>query len=127
MRKIWKNCVLFVAIVLICITITACGGSTRINYDLTASDTYATSTIQNIEKDPYKYSGKTIKVRGKLNGSSSYYTLNENASCCNWAFEVKMDNVIPPKSGTNVTITGKCVVEKINGRTSWYVNVSKIN
>ena len=127
MRKFWKKCVLFVVIMLICTMFTACSSSARINYDLTTSDTYATSTIQNIERDPYKYNGKTIKVWGKLKGSSSYYTLNENATCCNWSFELRMGDMSVPKSGTNITITGKCVVEKINGRTSWDVNVSEIN
>ncbi len=109
---------------MMCISLTACGG-VNVKYDLTTSDTMATTIISQIENDPYKYKGKTIKVRGKLQGDSSYYTLNENATCCNWSFEVKMDKVTA-KPGKNITIIGKCVVEKINGYTSWYVDVLEL-
>ena len=129
MTKRLKNYFVMALFLIVGLTFfSACSSSsTRINYDLTASDTYATSMVQNIQNDPYKYSGKTLKVWGKFKGSSSYYTLNENASCCRWSFEVKLDGVTAPDSGDNVTVVGKCIVEKTNGTTSWYLKVNEID
>ena len=71
---------------------------------------------------------KHSKCGGKFKGSSGYYTLNENNTCCRWQFEVRMDSgVSTPKSGANVTVAGKCVVNKVNGITRWYLLVSEIN
>lgn len=126
MKKINKY-LLSILLLVVCLTFVACGGSTRVNYDLTTSDTYATSTIENINNDPYKFKNKTLKVWGKFKGNKSYYKLEENNSCCRWQFEVKLDNVSAPASGTNVTVVGKCVVTKVNGSTKWYLAVTDIN
>lgn len=127
MRKFFRNCFCAIALLIICMSFTACGGSVNVKYDLTTSDTMATTVINKIESNPYSYKGQTIKVRGKLKGNSSYYTLNENATCCNWSFEVKMDKVSESfKTNSNITIVGKCVVEKTDGHTSWYVDVLEL-
>ena len=62
MTKRLKNYLVMALLLIVGLTFfSACSSTTRVNYDLTASDTYATSIVQNIQNDPYKYSGKTLK------------------------------------------------------------------
>ncbi len=127
-KRFLKNFVVILTMFLCMTVLCACGGTMRINYDVTGNDSLATSTINNINSDPTRYKNKTLKVWGKFKGTSGYYTLNENNTCCRWTFEVKMDDgVQAPKSGANVTVAGTCIVSKQNGRTSWYLLVSEIN
>lgn len=128
MKKLFKNCFCLLAILVMCITLTACGsGSANVKYDLTNDDTFASAVVTQISNNPNKYNGETIKVRGKLQGSSSYYTLNEIAECCNWSFEVKLDNINKTlKSGKNYTMIGKCKSKKTNSKTSWYLEAIEI-
>ena len=125
--KLFKNFLVLLVLVISLTCLTACG-EMKINYNLVGNDTFANSTITNINNDPARYKDKTLKVWGKFKGSSGYYTLNENNTCCRWQFEVRMDSgVSTPKSGANVTVAGKCVVNKVNGITGWYLLVSEIN
>lgn len=109
-----------------CFSLCACSGNAKVDLDLTKSSTIASSTVTNICNDPNSYKNKVIKVRGKLSGSESYYSLTEIEGCCNWIFEVKFNQVDVPKKG-NTVVTGKCVVKKVNGKTSWYLDVTQVN
>lgn len=132
MKKILKCFLLVFVCLFMCLITTACSSDasiTKINLDLVSGgDDFARVTIGKIDNAPSSYNGKTIKVRGKFQGSSSYYYLQENNTCCNWTFEIKFDEDLKiPSTGTNITITGHCRSEKSKstGKTSWWVDVSE--
>ena len=109
--------------------LTACG-SINIDYDLsTSGNTITYSTVTNMKKSPKNYINKTFKIRGKVksNGSSYHYLFGtDTENCCNWELEVRTENdeIEYPTSSKNVIAVGTYKSSKINGRTSYYLEIS---
>ncbi len=122
-----KICMLLVMI-LLCITLSACGSKMNVEMDLTKNDTLASSTVTNINANPLKYKGYTLKVRAKFKNANDYYTLNEIAECCNWSFEVKLDDGLKnPKNNKNVVASGTIITTKKSGKTTWYMLINELD
>ena len=120
-----SSIILFVSIFLL----TACG-SMNIDYDLSKSgNTITYSTVINMKKTPKNYINKTFKIRGKVknNGKSYHYLFGTDAeNCCNWELEVRTQNaeIEYPSSSKNVIAVGTYKSSKVNGRTSYYLEIS---
>ena len=128
MKKIKYYVSIFVLIVISCF-FSACG-TANIDYDLSASgNTLTYSTVTNMKKNPKNYINKTFKIRGKIrsNGSKYHYIFGTDPeNCCNWDLEIRAESndFEYPSSSKNVIAVGVYKSSKINGKTSYYLQVS---
>lgn len=105
-------------------------GQGSIDYDLVASgNTVQYSTIINMQNTPSKYINKTFKIRGRVgsNGSAYHYMTGTDATnCCNWSIEIRVvdSSISYPNTTNNVIALGTYKSSKVNGRTSYYIQVS---
>ena len=127
-----KKLKIFVTAIIMFVSIfclTACGAA-NVDYDLSSSgNTLTYSTVINMKKTPKNYLNKTFKIRGKVrsNGQSYHYLYGTDPeACCNWDLEIKTesDDVKYPTSTKNVIAVGTYKAVRVNGRTSYYLEVT---
>lgn len=116
-------------IVLSIFMLTGCG-TANVDYDLVAGGNSMTyTTVENMKGTPRNYINKTFKIRGKLmsNGNTYHYMTGYDASnCCTWSLEVRAGSDVKyPSSSKNVVATGTYKSVKVNGRTSYYLEVTE--
>lgn len=127
--KFWKKIFAILSLCIVSIGLTACGGSANIDYDLASKgDTFTYTTVTNMQSSPSSYLNKTIKIRGKhkSNGSTYHYLSGyDSTNCCNWSMEIRIndDSLEFPETNKNVVVVGDYKSKKVNGKTSYYLEV----
>ena len=115
-------------IVVTIFVLTGCGAN--VDYDLASGgNAFTYSTVEDMNKSPRSYINKTFKIKGKLktNGSTYHYmTGYDSTNCCTWTLEVKtVGDLEYPKTTSNVTALGTYKSAKINGKTSYFLEINE--
>ena len=127
-----KRIKVFLASVLLLISIVfcGCGGSVKVDLDLSKLSSYAVqSEVFKMQKSTtaQDYIGKTIKMRAKpkLSGDYHYIIGPDGDECCNWEIEIQLsDNLADyPATNKNTYVTGEYKYYKEGGRTYYYLEL----
>lgn len=122
MKKLKNGLIIFVLFLAI-MFFPACGGKVVVNYDLAGSGpTMTYSTVINMQESPSKYVGKTFRIKGTIDSTSSdlYLYGYDSTSCCSWELKLGTDNTdVDLSKKSSVTVLGKYQ----KGETGYYLDV----
>lgn len=132
-KSILKILVLILSVGLISFNLVACGegGNKKSYYDITEmSETIATSTINDMNKNPKNYLNAKVKISGVYDvnefGGNTYHIIQlyDSTNCCaiaNIEFTLAQGYKYP-KVGRTITIEGTLSTYDENGKT--FTNIS---
>ena len=118
-------------LVIMLFSLSGCGAS-NVDFDLASSgNAFTYSTVEKMKNSPREYINKTFKIKGKLsaNGGTYHYMSGyDSTNCCSWTLEVRtIDDLQYPNTSNNVTATGTYKSTKVNGKTSYFLEINEFN